>query len=156
MMWPHLKFQEHNKEIFSEMSGRKILKLSYGDETRAGRTRTHTTDAIPNLNVRYTNAERSSQQRTAQQGHGRCSGSSGAKAREGINARRAPDPRVGPPHPLVLGEVGTLQRLNKALTDGAHLRAVPLAGAEPRPRARRVDAAHPASVVRGWPVEHPP
>ena len=39
-----------------------FLKLSYGDETRAGRSRTHTTDAIPHLNVRYTNVERSSHQ----------------------------------------------------------------------------------------------
>ena len=53
--------------------------------------RTHTTDAIPNLNVRYTNAERSSQrkgQRSRGTG-GRCSGSSGAEAREGIRGSAA-------------------------------------------------------------------
>ena len=71
-----------------ELSGRLLLSssnynISYSVRGRdASKTHTDEHDGhyIPNLNVRYTitNVERSSQQRTAQQGHGRCSGSSAA------------------------------------------------------------------------------
>jgi hypothetical protein len=77
----------------------RILQLSYGDETRAGRTRTNTTDAIPNLNVRYTNAERSSQRGAMRQRQRALHGRLNAETRKGVYASRTQGGSLYTTHP---------------------------------------------------------